>query len=205
MGLLWVTAKIGLEDIPPFLFSASRLLIGTATLFLLLLAKRQKILPNKKEWLPFFYLSLSMCVGYYALSTYGLQFVDSGISSVLVYTMPIIISVLAQFFLNEYLTLNKVIGLIVGAIGLLFILGPTIMHLSWNDSLLGKIIIIASAFFLACASMYTKKNGQSHDKLKMTLWQLLMGGSLILVISLGSEHEAISQMTLLFRDTNMRK
>ncbi|OMP68161.1 EamA family transporter [Domibacillus epiphyticus] len=195
-GYLWVTVKIGLEAMPPFFFSSARLLIGGFVLFLFLLVKRQEILPRKDEWAPFFYLSLLMCIGYYAFSTYGMQFVDSGLSSVLVYTMPIIITLLAHFFLDEHLTLNKVIGLVAGAIGLLFIMGPHLLHLSWNLSLLGELIILLSAFFWAWASIYTKKIGHAHDKVKMTMWQLLMGGFFIFIISLGTEHEAIAGIAL---------
>ncbi|MEY8345410.1 DMT family transporter [Niallia circulans] len=195
-GYLWVTVKIGLEDIPPLLFSSLRLLIGAVILLIVLIARKQKLLPSKREWKPFLYLSLLMCVGYYALSTYGMQFVDSGISSVLVYTMPIIVTILAHFYLREHLTLNKVIGLIVGAVGLLFIMGPAIMHISWNIALFGEIIILISAVFWACTNIYTKKIGSSHDKLKMTMWQLVIGGVLLLVISLVGEHDAITNMTL---------
>lgn len=195
-GYLWVTVKFCLQDMPPFFYTSLRLFIGAFVLFLVLLAKRKKILPKKNEWPPFFYLSLLMCVGYYALSTYGMQFVDSGISSVLVYTMPIIVSILAHFFLDEHLTLNKVVGLVIGAIGLLLIMGTQLLHLSWNVSLIGEIIIIVSAFFWACTNMYTKKIGKSHDKVKMTMWQMLLGGLWALLIALGSEHKAISEVTL---------
>lgn len=195
-GYLWVTVKFCLEDMPPFFYTSLRLFIGAFVLVLVLLAKRKNILPQKHEWAPFFYLSLLMCVGYYALSTFGMQFVDSGISSVLVYTMPIIVSILAHFFLNERLTLNKVIGLIIGAIGLLLIIGPQLLHLSWNQSLVGEIIIIISAFFWACTNLYTKKIGQNHDKLKMTMWQMLLGGAWAMLIALASEHKEISTITL---------
>lgn len=73
-----------------------------------------------------------MCVGHYGLSTFGMQFVDSGLLSVLVYTMPIINCVLAHFFGNERLTTNKVFELIVGAIGLIIILWPKFVPLKWE-------------------------------------------------------------------------
>lgn len=195
-GYLWVTVKFCLEDMPPFFYTSLRLFIGAFVLVTVLLAKRKNILPQKHEWAPFFYLSLLMCVGYYALSTFGMQFVDSGIASVLVYTMPIIVSILAHFFLNEHLTLNKVIGLIIGVVGLLLIMGPQLLHLSWNLSLVGEIIIIISAFFWACTNLYTKKIGQNHDKLKMTMWQMLLGGVWAMLIALASEHKEISTITL---------
>lgn len=195
-GYLWVTIKIGLDEIPPLFFTSLRLIIGGVVLVVVQLIRRKEIWPRKKEWKPFIILSLFMCVGYYALSTYGMQYVSSGISSVLVYTMPIIVTVLAHYFLAEHLTLNKIIGLIAGLIGLIFVIGDQIFHLSWNASLLGEIIILVSAFFWACTNLYTKKVGHAHDKIKMTIWQISIGGIITLIISLVTEPTEISNIHL---------
>ncbi|PAF38988.1 EamA family transporter [Terribacillus saccharophilus] len=195
-GYLWVTVKIGLEDFPPFLFSSFRLLIGAAVLVIVLLVKKVRILPEKHEWKPFFILAALMCIGYYALSTFGMQFVDSGVSSVLVYTMPIIVSVMAHFMLKERLVMNKVIGLLVGAAGLVCIIGTKLFHLSFDLTLVGEAIIVVSAFFWAGANIYTKKVGGAHHKIKMTMWQMLIGAVLLFVISFASEHAAITNLTV---------
>lgn len=79
-----------------------------------------------------------------------MQFVSSGLSSVLVYTMPII-SVPAHYFLNERLTANKTTGFVIGAIGLFIIIGPQIKHLSFDRTVLGEGLIVLAAFFWACA------------------------------------------------------
>lgn len=186
-GYLWVPIKIGLEYLPPFLFSAVRLIIGGAVLIVLQLFLRKSIFPKKNEWIQLFILSLLMCVGHYGLSTFGMQFVDSGLSSVLVYTMPIIISVLAHFFGNERLTTNKVFGLLVGAIGLIIILWPKLVPLKWDQTLFGEILLLFSAFFWASSNLYIKKVFSDYDKVKLTMWQMLIGGTLLLVISIFSE------------------
>ncbi|MEC1292508.1 DMT family transporter [Bacillus mojavensis] len=195
-GYLWVTVKIGLQDFPPFLFSSLRLFIGAAVLFIVLIVQRENFMPKKSEWKPFFILAVLMCIGYYALSTFGMQFVDSGVSSVLVYTMPIIISLMAHYLLDERLTINKGIGLIIGAMGLIFIVGTQIFHLSFNSTLLGEAIILVSAFFWACANIYTKKIGGTHHKIKMTMWQMLIGAILILIISITSEYNEIRELSV---------
>lgn len=64
-----------------------------------------------------------MGLGYMGVLTYGMQFVDSGKTSVLVYTMPIFVTVISHFKLNEKINVYKMLGLFSGLIGLLFILG----------------------------------------------------------------------------------
>lgn len=186
-GYLWVPIKIGLEYLPPFLFSAVRLILGAFVLIVVQLFLHKSIFPKKNEWINLFILSLLMCVGYYGLSTFGMQFVDSGLSSVLVYTMPIMICVLAHFFVNERLTTNKVVGLIMGTIGLIMIMWPQLIDLKWNLQLIGKILILFSAFFWASSSLYSKKVFSDYDKVKLTIWQMLIGGILLLFISILSE------------------
>lgn len=195
-GYLWVSMKVGLQDIPPFFFTTLRLFIGALVLITVLIIRRKPILPKGNEWRRFFALGMLMCVGYYALCTYGIQFVDSGISSVLVYTMPIIVSILAHFFLNERLNWLKGFGLLVGAAGLATIIAPKLLHLSWNLALFGEIVIVVSAFFWSSANVYTKKIGRDHDKIKMTLWQLIDGGIILLIISLLKEHHEIAHLSI---------
>ncbi|MBB6675132.1 EamA family transporter [Cohnella nanjingensis] len=47
-GYAWVTMKVGLADVPPFLFSAMRLGIVAVLLLLLQLAMRKPLLPAKR-------------------------------------------------------------------------------------------------------------------------------------------------------------
>ncbi|MGX4768117.1 DMT family transporter [Bacillus mojavensis] len=194
-GYLWVPTKIGLHYISPFYFTALRLFVGTIPLFIFQIVRKKDWLPAKGDWKKLIIMSLFMCLGYYGLSTYGMQYVNSGLSSVLVYTMPIIISVLAHFFLNERLTLNKSIGLCVGFIGLLLIIGPQILNLKWDSTMFGEIVIILAAFFWACANLYSKKTFSNYDTIKMTSWQMLIGGIFLLIISLSNEPIARTHWT----------
>ena len=150
-GYLWVPMKIRLNYMPPFLFTALRLLIGAIPLFIVQAVRKTKLFPKKADWGKLIIMSTLMCLGYYGLSTFGMQFVSSGLSSVLVYTMPIIISEPAHYFLNERLTAKKTTGFVSGAIGLFIIIGPQIKHLSFDRTVLGEGLIVLAAFFWACA------------------------------------------------------
>lgn len=186
-GYTWVTMKIGLSDIPPFLFSGLRFLIGAVLLFLFQLALKKPLLPAKRDWIPIATMGALMAVGYSGLLTCGMRFVDSGQTSVLVYTMPIFVTVLAHFFLNEKLTAMKGIGLACGAAGLLFILGPQLLRLAFDQALLGQILILLSALSWACANIFSKRKFSDYDIVKMTIWQLLIGAAMLLLISAAAE------------------
>nr|WP_277606382.1 DMT family transporter [Acinetobacter sp. NIPH 2699] len=180
-GSLWGLVKHSLLIFPPFLFIATRLLLAAFTLMVVQLILRRSILPKHGEWKQLIISSLLICFGFYATQTFAMQFVDSGLSAVLVFTMPIFIGVLAHYFLNERLNVQKILGLILGTLGLIAILWPQLHHLHMNVSLLGQVLLVFSGFFWAMATVYIKKNFAAYDKIKLTIWQLFMGGSVILV------------------------
>ncbi|WP_166172131.1 DMT family transporter [Acinetobacter sp. SA01] len=189
-GYLWVVIKLGLQTFPPLLFSALRLIFGSIVLLLVLIVLKKSILPKNSEWIHLVILSIMMCVGYYGISTVGMQYVSSGIASILVYTMPIIIGFLGHYFLEEKLTSQKIVGLFIGAIGLLSIIWPEVKTLHWDLSLVGNLLMIISATFWAISIIYIKKIFSDYEKIKLTFWQMFVGGLILLVISIFVEKAA---------------
>ncbi|MDV7473220.1 DMT family transporter [Acinetobacter lactucae] len=187
-GYLWVPIKISLQNIPPFFFTSSRLLIGGLCLLIVQLGLGKSILPSWEDTPKLLILSCLMCIGYYGLSTFGMQYVDSGLSAILVYTMPIMIGVLAHFFLGEQLNKQKIIGLVFGLAGIFIILFNQLINFRFNLALVGELLLVASAFFWAWSTVYMKKTFQDYDKIKLTIWQLLIGGGMLYVISYMTEN-----------------
>lgn len=180
-GSSWGLVKYSLQIFPPFLFISTRLILAALTLMVVQLLLRKSVLPAKGEWQKLIISSLMICIGFYATQTFAMQFVDSGLSAVLVFTMPIFIGVLAHYILNERLNTQKMIGLVLGTLGLVAILWPQLHHIHLNLSLIGQVLLILSGFFWALTTVYIKQNFATYDKIKLTLWQLLMGGVVILI------------------------
>lgn len=186
-GYTWVIMKVGLEYLPPFLFSSLRLLIGAILLFLVQIIRKKPLLPKGDDWKSLLIMSLLMSIGFFGLSSYGLQFVSSGVGAILVYSMPIFVSVLAHFLLKESLTLTKGAGLCFGAIGLLFVMGQQILNQNLDKTLFGQLLIVLSAVCWACANIFSKKYLFHYDKIKMTFWQMLVGSLLLYILSVMTE------------------
>lgn len=113
----------------------------------------------------------------------------------LVYCMPILVSFLAHFVLGEKLTFLKTIGLCSGMLGLLFVMGLHIFSLENEKILFGQILIVLSAVCWALANIYSKVKFASYDKTKMTAWQMGIGSSILLFISLFFEQNMHIQWT----------
>ncbi|MFO6494999.1 DMT family transporter [Bacillus sp. z60-11] len=181
-GYTWVTMKIAIHDIPPVLFSALRLLIGAVPLFIILVIKGKKRAIGKENLKNYFVMGLLMGLGYMGVLTYGMQFVDSGKTSVLVYTMPIFVTVISHFRLNEKINVYKMIGLISGFIGLLFIFGTEILHFEKNV-IFGELCVLIAALSWAVANVFSKLRFHNTDMIHMNAWQLLIGTVFLLIFS----------------------
>lgn len=186
-GSLWGLVKHSLQIFPPFLFISTRLILAALTLIVVQFILKKSILPKRSEWKKLIISSLMICFGFYATQIFAMQFVDSGLSAVLVFTMPIFIGVLAHYFLNERLNAQKITGLVLGTLGLIAILWPQLQHIHMNLSLIGQIFLILSGFFWALTTVYIKKHFASYDKMKLTIWQLFLGGGVILFAALAFE------------------
>lgn len=189
---LWGLVKYSLGIFPPFLFISTRLILGGIALLIVQLFLKKPVLPERKEWKKLIILSLMLCIGFYATQTFAMQFVDSGLSAVLVFTMPVMIGVLAHYFLKEYLTARKIAGLILGTCGLIAILWKQILHIQWNLTLFGELILLVTAFFWASTTVFSKKYFAHYDKIQLTIWQMLIGGVLIFVVAVCFEPIHIS-------------
>ena len=186
-GSLWGLVKHSLQIFPPFLFISMRLILAALTLIAVQLLLKKSVLPAQGEWKKLIISSLMICIGFYATQTFAMQFVDSGLSAVLVFTMPIFIGVLAHYILKERLNTQKIIGLLCGTLGLVAILWPQLHHMHLNLALIGQGFLILSGFFWAMTTVYVKKNFAAYDKMKLTIWQMLIGGFIILIGALAFE------------------
>jgi len=182
-GYTWVTMKIAISDIPPFLFSSLRLLIGTIPLFIILIIQRKRLFIDKGNFKNYLIMSLLMSLGYMAILTYGMQFVDSGKTSVLVYTMPIFVTIISHFKLDEKINIYKMVGLIFGLLGLLFILGLEITNPD-TKVIFGELLILMSALSWGLANVFSKIRFKNIDVIHMNAWQLIIGALFLFVLSL---------------------
>lgn len=187
-GYTWTMMKLGLESFPPFLFSTLRLSMGGILLLIVLKTLKQPWKPEKKNIRPLIIMGLLMSTGYFGFLSFGMQYVSSGETAILVYVMPILVSLLAHFFLNERLTIMKSAGLVSGLLGLFFFMGPQAFSYQNGHSLLGQALILLSALVWALANIYSKKKFANYNKEKMTAWQMLFGSSLLLILSLSTEN-----------------
>ncbi len=138
-GSAFMFTKISVQAYPPSVVAAGRIIIAALVLIIFSIIRKDSFSFLKHHWplliaLAFF----GSCLPFYLIS-WGQQTVDSGIAGILMAIMPLTTIVLAHFFVvGEKLTTNRVIGFVLGFVGIVVLFGPS--ALENYDSDVGRLI-----------------------------------------------------------------
>ena len=189
-GSAFLLTKIAVQDIPPVLVVAGRIVIGALILCMLAMWQGQSFSSLIAYWKIIIVLALTgNCVPFF-LITWGQQYVDSGLAGILMAMMPLSTILLAHFFVSgEAITANKLIGFVVGFVGVVILMLPQInadTQYQWLN-LLAMLSILCGAISYAINSVIAHQ----LPNISLTLLSsgVLMAASvLILPISIWSSY-----------------
>jgi drug/metabolite transporter (DMT)-like permease len=182
-GISWPIYKIALSYTPPLLFAGMRTLFGGLLLALFLIPRRMQI-RWKECWPIYLWSSFFNVTLFYGLQTVGLMYMPSGLFSVIVYLQPVLVGILAWIWLEEQMTAVKVIGLIIGFLGVATVSSG---GFSGHIAILGIIIAFFTAITWSIGTVYVKKVSSQVDSLWLVAFQCILGGIVLTVVGSGTE------------------
>src|SRR6267378_554544 len=146
-GSTWLFIKLGLADLPPLTFAAIRFLLASLILIVIILARRVSWPRTSRDWLLIAIVGVLQFSLNYGLVFWGEQHIPSGLAAVLQSSFPAFGLVIAHFYLpHERITLLKVIGVLMGIVGIAVIFSDR-LSVAGHMALLGSIALVLSAFF----------------------------------------------------------
>jgi drug/metabolite transporter (DMT)-like permease len=163
--------KIGIRDADPFLFAALRAILGAVVVFPLVAALGRPLrMPAPRYTIP---LGLLQTTGFVGLISWALVQGSAGRTSVLAYTMPFWLLLMAWPVLGERLRGFQWVAVVCALAGLVFILSPWRLAGTLSSSLLA----LAAGFVWATSAVLVKVMQRRHtvDILSFTAWQMLIG------------------------------
>lgn len=184
-GYNWVVMKKALEFSGPFQFAALRTVIGALFLFALLIVMRKPLMVKSlvQEIPTLLVLGLLQTSGFTGLLIWALVTGGAGKTSILTYTMPFWVMVLAWPLLGEKIKGLQWPAAVLSTMGILFILDP--LHLGTDK--FSMLLALLSGVSWATAVIVAKKLHQrspSLDLLSLTAWQMLFGSIPIVIAAL---------------------
>lgn len=169
---------IGADDVPSkMVFAGYRFVIAGGLLLLMARLTHRSISKlDATQWRQITTLGLTQTSLQYVFFYVGLAYTTGVKGSIMNGTGTFFSVLLAHFiYHNDRLSLNKVIGCLVGFAGVMVV---NFNHdlLDFDFSLLGEGFVVIAAFILSAASIYGKKVSQSMDSVVLTGYQLSIGG-----------------------------
>ncbi|MBP1157176.1 drug/metabolite transporter (DMT)-like permease [Paenibacillus sp. PvR098] len=136
-------------------------------------------------WHIYLLSALFNVVLFIALQTYALYFLTSGLAVLLIYLQPILVGILAWFWLGETLSALKITGLLLGLVGVALI--STLGDVPHGTTPLGIAIGVGAALVWAIGTVYFKAIQNKVTILWLVAGQFMIGGFLLLILGLSLE------------------
>lgn len=185
-GVNWVFMKAGMAYFPPVLFSALRFLSAGAVL-LIISRWRGVTAPTGDEWGPILFTGLLQIAFTNAVLQNALLVIDAGLASVLFYTMPLWLSMLAHFLLpDDRLSPLKISALLLGVVGLTILLKlnpDTLLQLWQQPGTLSELLVLVASVAWALCNIVMKRVSVRINALRFTTYQMITGGLFLLSYS----------------------
>jgi drug/metabolite transporter (DMT)-like permease len=183
-GSAFMFTGIAVRGFSPAALVAIRLAIAALLLTGLVLARGQRFPRTRRFWL--FSMAISLagnCVPFWLVS-FGQQRIDSGLAGILMGIMPLTTMVLAHFFVRgERLNRTKLVGSVVGFIGLVTLIGPeALLELRGQGTeLLYQLAVLGGAICYAINTIVARHRPPA-DPLVAAAGVMLAGSAIMLPI-----------------------
>lgn len=190
--LLWSSAfiatKIGVTHSPPLTLLAARFL--AAALLMALLAKIGKF-PRPQGWSAWGRLALFGLLNsalYLGCNYIALRYLSAGMGSIIAATHPLLLTLIAPVVLRERLTWWRILGLMLGFGGVLFVMGARLNGHGQLDTPGGMLLSFVGVVCLVGATVFYKRYPPGEHPFVVNAVQLGTAGLVLVIPALLFEH-----------------
>lgn len=173
-GLNWPSMRTAVAEISPWTFRAACLVMGTLSLFGMLLAQGGSMRVPRRNIAVLIAVGLLNVTAYHMLTAYGLRLIEAGRGVILSFTFPLWSVLLGAMVLREALTPPRLVALALGLGAMALLLGPDIVDL--GSTPWGGVMLVGSGFTWAAATIIVKRTDWGIEPGTLAAWQVLIGG-----------------------------
>ena len=173
LALIWASAffniKIATYSYGPITIAFLRVFLGSIPLLVICFFNRIKIEAFSKDWPWFAAIGFVNLVLPFFLIAYGIKNVQSNLAAILMASTPLSATILSHFFLkNEKINLLKLIGVLLGFSGIVFLFTDKELFNSSN-TWSALIILLASTFYVVGGVLTLKISNKSNENVTASI------------------------------------
>jgi drug/metabolite transporter (DMT)-like permease len=198
-GTTWVASKIGVGAMPAFQMAAIRQLLA-GICFVGFFAFYKKLqLPSFKQFKFILWLSLLMFVGANGLSTWSLNYIPTGLSSLIGALYPIsVVAIEMLVFKNRQVNGLTFAGLLlgIGGTGIVFY-ENAFSGTHHPDFYFGVLLSVGAMLSWSIGTMVIARNRVAINPYYATGWQMIIGSAVLFTIAYtGQPTIALQQVSI---------
>lgn len=185
-GSTYLAIRVGVREVPPFLLAGIRFLIAGLALYGWM-RLRGTLAPSLREWAAATLVALLIFVFDYGMVFWAEQRVPSGITAVLMATIPAFMAISEILILKtQRLTTRLALALLVGLAGVAVLVSHSLSFGEGTVDRLGAAALIFGAMSWSVASILARKLPLPSVKAMSSGAQMLAGGVLLMLVAAGS-------------------
>jgi drug/metabolite transporter (DMT)-like permease len=178
-GSTFLAIRIGVHEVPPFLFAAMRFFVAGFLLYFWMRVQGERP-PTRRQWLSALLLATFIFLFDYGLLFWAEQRVPSGIAAVMLAIIPAFMAISEIIFLRtQKLTFRLAIALLLGIAGVAALMNPSLNLGSSPVDPWGALALIIAAISWSIAAALTRKLPLPESKSMSSGSQMLAGGLLL--------------------------
>ena len=186
LSLIWASAffniKVATYSYGPVMIAFMRIFFGAIPVVGLCLIKKIKIEAFSKDWYWFALIGVINLVIPFFLIAYGVQKVQSNLAAILMASTPLSATLLAHFFTkNEKINFIKVVGVLVGFSGIVFLFYDKFL-INEENFISAIFILVGSTFYVIGGLLTLRVSNKKNENVTSSI--LIWATIFILPISI---------------------
>lgn len=185
-GSTYLAIRIGVQELPPFLFAGTRFLLAGVLLTGFALALGDRLPRRARDWRTLALVGLLLLAGGNTFVVWAEQFTASGVASIFVVTVALWIAFFDAVIPGGAgdLSWRVLAGLVLGFAGSALLVGASPAEILHAD-LRGPLALTGASASWALGSVYFKRQPTETSPYIAASIQMLVGGSFVTLVGLG--------------------
>lgn len=185
LSVLWGASfffgSVALRELPPTTVVLVRVAMAAALLFPLFKIRGGTLPTSLAGWMPFFVMGLLNNIIPFSLTLAGQLRISSGLASVLNATTPLFTVLLMASFGDERLIARRIVGVIIGLVGVIVLRGPGIVQS--ESETIGMLLCLGAAVSYGFSGLWGRRKFNGVAPLTSSTCQLICSSVAMAVIA----------------------
>jgi drug/metabolite transporter (DMT)-like permease len=182
-GSTYLAIKVGVTELPPFLFAGLRFLTGGLVLLAIALALGNALPRKARDWRTLAIVGLMLLAGGNAFVVWSEQYIGSGVASIFVVTVAMWTALFDALIPGGSSDLNwrVIAGLLLGFLGTVLLVGASPAEIMAADKRGPIALTIASASW-SLGTVYAKRHPTETGPYMSAAIQMIVGGTAVALV-----------------------